>query len=130
MVPIQLMIYTAFLRQKTDHCKYPGRPYCFDCTDCFPSIVDLSTSPPLEEMAKDYRKIYAIQPSKTDDLLSKHREGLDQPTIRQNISKINRTIKEQLNDETLLPFYSITALKKYAGSRYGVRVEKEKIRIE
>jgi len=130
MVPIQLMIYTTYMRQKIEHCKYSERAYCLDCTDCFPSIVDLSSRPALEEMAKDYRKIYAIQPSKTDDLLSKHKEGLDQPTIRQNISKINRTIKEQLNDETLLPFYTITALKKYAGSRYGVRVEKGKISIQ
>jgi hypothetical protein len=50
--------------------------------------------------------------------------------IRQNISKINRTIKEQLSNETLLPYYLITSIKKYAGSRYGVRVEKGKIRIE
>ncbi len=81
-------------------------------------------------MAKDYRKIYTIHPLKADDLLNKHKDGLDQPTIRQNISKINRAIKEQLKDETLFPYYTITAIKKYAGSRYGVRVEKGKIRIE
>jgi len=130
MVPIQLMIYTAYLRQKMDHCKYPERTYCFDCTDCFPSIVDLSTRPALEEMAKDYKKIYSIQPSKAEDLFDKHKDGLEQSTIRQNISKINRTIKEQLIDETLHPYYIITSVRKYAGSKYGVRVEKEKIKIE
>jgi len=129
MVPAQLMVYTAYLRQKTRHCKYPRRPYCLDCSDCFPSIVDLSTRPALEEMAKDYREIYSVQPLKADDLLSKHKQGLDQPAIRQNISKINRTIKEQLKDETVLPYYTITAIKIYGGSRYGVRIEKTKIEI-
>jgi len=130
MVPMQLMIYSAYLRQKTDHCKYPARAYCLDCTDCFPSIVDLSTRHALEEMAKDYKKIYGVQPLRTDDLLAKHKDGLDQSTIRQNLSKINRTIKEQLSDETLYPYYIITSVRKYAGSKYGVRVEKGKMRIE
>jgi len=130
MVPIQLMIYITYLRQKIEHCKYPERTYCFDCTDCFPSIIDLSTRPALEEMAKDYKKIYSIQPLKADDLLDKHNDGLEQSTIRQNISKINRTIKEQLVDETLHPYYIITSVRKYAGSRYGVRVEKGKIKVE
>lgn len=51
-------------------------------------------------------------------------------TLRQNISKINRTIRENLEDETLHPYYTITSIKKYAGSKYGVRVERRKIRIE
>jgi CRISPR-associated protein Csx14 len=130
MVPLQLMIYTAYLRQKTDNCKYPDKVYCFDCMDCFPSIVDLSSRPALEKMAKDYRMIYKDQPLRAEELLDKWSEGLEPNAIRQNISKINRTIKEHIDNETLLPYYLITSIKKYAGSRYGVRVEKEKIRIE
>jgi CRISPR-associated protein Csx14 len=130
MVPLQLMIYTAYLRQKTDNCKYPDKVYCFDCMDCFPSIVDLSSRPALEKMAKDYKLIYKDQPFRAKELLDKWSDGLEMNAIRQNISKINRTIKEQIADETLLPYYLITSIKKYAGSRYGVRVEKGKIRIE
>lgn len=130
LVPSQLMIYTAYLRQKKDHCKYSERENCIDCADCFLSIDDLSGRPALEDMVKDYRKIYSTQLLRADDLLDKHKEGFDPPTIRQNISKINRTIKEQLQDETLFPYYTITTVKKYAGSRYGVRAEKGKIRIE
>jgi len=130
MVPLQLMIYTAYLRQKADNCKYPDKVYCFDCADCFPSIVDLSSRPALEKMAKDYKMIYKDQPFRAEELLDKWSDGLEMNAIRQNISKINRTIKEQLSNETLLPYYLITSIKKYAGSRYGVRVEKGKIRIE
>src|SRR4030067_1947670 len=129
MVPFQLMIYTAYLRQKADNCKYPDKVYCFDCADCFPSIVDLSSRPALEKMAKDYKMIYKDQPFRAEELLDKWSDGLEMNAIRQNISKINRTIKEQLSNETLLPYYLITSIKKYAGSRYGVRVEKGKIRI-
>ncbi|MGB9716176.1 MAG: CRISPR-associated ring nuclease Csm6 [Thermodesulfovibrionales bacterium] len=130
MVPFQLMIYTAYIRQKTDNCMYPDRAYCLNCTECFPPIVEFSSRPALERMAKDYRVIYKNQPLRAEELLNKCPEGLEQNTIRQNISKINRNIKEHLDDETLQPYYLITSIKRYAGSRYGVRVEKGKIKIE
>lgn len=133
MIPVQLMLYTALLRQKTDHCKYPDREYCLECTDCFQMLVDLSSRPALNEMTKDYGKIYRGQPLKAEELIKKgwNEGNEDLPDIiRQNISKIKGAIKEQLNDETLLPYYTITTIKKYASSRYGVKVEKGKIRIE
>ncbi len=130
MVPVALMIYTAFLRQKTLHCKCPERQYCLECSECFLTLVDMSSRSSAEEMAKDYRRIYREHPLKSNEFLRRWAEGVDIDIIRQNISKINRTLKEELNDETLLPFYSITVLKKYGSSRYGVRVEKRKIRIE
>ena len=43
------------------------------------------------------------------------------------ISKINRTLKEGLEDETLLPFYVVAAVGKYGSKRHGVRVERKKI---
>jgi hypothetical protein len=83
-------------------------------------------------MAKDYRQIYKEKPSRTEDMLNKwkDKDGIEPQTIRQNISKINSSIKEHLNNETLLPYYQIASVRKYAGSRYGVRAEKGKIRIE
>jgi CRISPR-associated protein Csx14 len=130
MVPVQLMIYAAYLRYKTERCGYPGRPYCADCFDCFPSVADITSRQAFESMVNEYRKIYSLQPMRAEELLDKHKNGMDQAAIRQNISKINRSIREQLNDETLLPYYIISSVKKYAGSRYGVRVEREKIWIE
>ncbi|MFN3740315.1 MAG: CRISPR-associated ring nuclease Csm6 [Thermodesulfovibrionales bacterium] len=130
MVPVELMIYTAFLRQKTNNCKYPDRPYCLQCIECFQTLADFSSRSSTEEMAKDYSRIYREQPLKTQEFLDRWPDGIDVNTIRQNISKINRTLKEQLQDETLLPFYHITSLKKYGSSRYGVRLEKGKIRIK
>jgi hypothetical protein len=65
------------------------------------------------------------------------REGMDDggavdgghrgEAFRQQINKINRTIKEGLQDETLLPFYAIAAVGKHGNKRHGLRIEKTKI---
>lgn len=53
MVPVELMIYTAFLRLKIDNCKYPDWPYCLDCNECFLTLVDFSRRSLTEKMTKD-----------------------------------------------------------------------------
>ena len=130
MLPIQLMLYAVFIRRKLNHCTYPERDYCLQCTDCFQSISNLTTKPLLEQMARDHRTIYKSSPMRTDDFLEKWKDGINSETIRQNISKTKKAISEHLEDETLALFYTISCIKQYAGSRYGVRVEKGKIRIE
>ncbi len=128
LTPVNMMIYAAYLKQKLYRCKHPERIYCMDCTDCFPSIIELSTKTAIEEMAKDYMKMY---PSRVDDLLYKYGDGLKQELIRQAVSKIKKLITEELKDETLASYYAITtALRGYGSTRHGVRVEKGKIRIE
>ncbi len=130
LTPVNLMIYTAYLRHKLNHCKYPERQYCRECTDCFPSLVDLTTRPALEEMAKDYKLMY---PSRVDDMLNKkeYKTGLTHDVVRQAISKIRNELTKTLSDETLSSYYSITtSLRGYGTSRHGVRAEKSKIRIQ
>ena len=128
LTPIQLMIFVTFLKQKIDYCKHPERINCLNCTDCFVTIYDLSTKAFLERMAMDYKKIYN-QSLKAEEFINKHKDGLGPDSIRQNISKINKSIKEQLQEETLPPYYIISNVKKYADSRYGIRIEKGKINI-
>jgi CRISPR-associated protein Csx14 len=131
MVPVQLMIYTALLRQKIVHCIRPERKYCLDCTDCFRMVGELAEKKVREEMAQDYKKIYHGNALRTEELLQKWNKALSPGDIvRQNISKINRSLKEQLQDTALLPYYTITNIKKYGGTRYGLKVEKKKIWIE
>jgi len=125
--PAQLTVYTAFLRLKTGPCKLNSRDYCKECTSCFVQLVEMTERPFVEAMADDYQQIYGGDPFKREELLGKWQSSLDNPTLRQQISKINKTIMEELNDETLHPFYLISCIRKYGGSRYGVRVEKGKI---
>ncbi len=127
MIPTQILIYNAIVQAKKRNCKHPERPYCFDCTDCWLAIQDLTSRATAEEMAKWYAEIYEGKPFKAEEFLSRWKDGLGFEVVRQNISKINRAIKEELEDEILLPFYIISSVKKYGSTRYGLRLEKEKI---
>ena len=132
MVPIQMVIYTHLLKQKAVGCPFGDRSYCLDCTECFLTLGDLSKRKALEEMAKDYQKIYGSSSGRVEEFL-KHWEkkgGIDQDTLRQNISKINTTLREAIKDETLLPYFVISPIGKHGSKRYGIRAEKEKIHIE
>lgn len=73
MTPVQLMLYTSFLRQKLEHCKHPLREYFLECIDCFSLLLDFSSRHGLEKMAEDYKKIYWQQPLKAKDLKAKWR---------------------------------------------------------
>ena len=126
--PIQLMIYTRYLKIKLNDCKYPDRSYCANCTECFPSLLDLSTKPALEEMAKIYR---IISPSRVDILLYNYKDGLTMEMLRQSISKIKKEISDSVKDETLASFCIISASNKnYGNTRHGIRIEKGKIAIQ
>ena len=132
LVPIQMVIYVHLLRRKMEGCHFPQRRYCLDCTECFPFLADIASRKAFDEMVRDYRKIYGPSSGRVEEFL-KHWEkkgGIDPDTLRQNISKINSALKESIKDETLLPYFVITAVGKHGSKRYGVRVEKGKIRIE
>jgi CRISPR-associated protein (TIGR02584 family) len=129
MVPMQLLVYAAFLRGKLAHCRHPERELCLDCTDCFPSLVELSSERGLEEMIRDYQQIYSPKSGRIEEFRRKWPQGMEVEAFRQQISKINQTLKEGLEDETLFPFYLVTAVGKYGSKRHGVRVERRKIRI-
>jgi len=130
MLPIQMMFYTAFLRRKLFNCVHPDRDYCRNCTDCFMTIKnDLMSKRFIEQIAEDHRSIYKNSPLRTDDFLEKWKNGITGEVIRQNISKIKKAIKEQLEDDTLKPLYTVSCVKQYPGSKYGIRAEKGKIKI-
>lgn len=128
LIPTQLMLYTAILRQKTEYCKYPERPYCGDCTACYLVMGDLATRPALERMACDYAAIYGNR-DKAMELLEKWPDGLDLDALRQHISKLNRSLRDQIADQLLSDYIIIECKRSYGSSRYGVRVDKGKITI-
>ena len=124
LLPTQLMIYASFLRLKERDCQHASRPYCEECNSCFVPLAGLSDRKALETMVLDYDRMYAGNPFKKDELLEKWEEGLDADLLRQHISKINRHLKDQMKNPTLLPLYRIDTIRQYARSRYGVRLEK------
>lgn len=129
--PVQLMVYKAFLKQKVDGCVHRDRKNCIGCTDCFLPPGDLKKREIFESMVEDYSKMYHGAKERLDEL-KKRWDKILMPSdiVRQNISKINRELKSLLRGSSLLPYYTITSERIYGGTRYGVKVEKTKIRIE
>jgi len=95
-------------------------------------LGEISKRKALEEMVKDYEKIYGAFSGRVEEFIKHWGEkgGIDQDTLRQNISKINNTLREHIENETLHPYYIITPVGRHGSKRYGVRVEKAKILIE
>lgn len=131
LVPMQLVIYNAFIREKVKRCRFPEREYCRDCTECFPHLLDLSSMIGLKEMAEDYSVIYPRNPFRVDEFRKRWEKvgGVEVSILRQNISKINRTIREHLDDETLASFYVVTSVGRHGNKRHGIKLEKGKVTI-
>jgi len=129
--PVQLMIYTAFSRQKITQCIHKERKYCLHCTDCFIAANDLRKKEIFESIIDDYLQMYHGKIEKKEELRERWNNLLaPSDIVRQNISKINKRMKEQIKDSSILPYYMITNERIYGGTRYGIRLEKSKIRIE
>lgn len=126
IVPTQLMIYAAILRQKAGHCKYPERRYCDGCSACYLVMSELATRPALEKMARDYAVIYGNR-DKGSELLEKWPDGFDLDALRQHISKLNRSLCDQLKDPLLSDYVTVECKRSYGSSRYGARIDKGKI---
>lgn len=127
--PMLMFVYAVFLRQKTDFCPYKDRPYCLDCQDCYKELGELFRSEELKRYADDYFRITGQKPWKQELFLKKWQKGMSAEVCRQYISKLNKALKEELRDETLLSLVSVNSIKIYASSRYGLRLEKSKIII-
>jgi len=130
MVPVQIMIYTAFIKQKIHSCQHPERPYCLDCTDCYKVLTDFISEHAIEDMAGDYKHIYGNSQHRYIEFLAKWKGKIGIDVFRQNISKINRALIEQIEEATLLPYYLVNSVRQYGSSKYGVKIEKGKIRFE
>ncbi len=104
------VIYGAFLREKLKRCRYPERPYCLDCTDCYPFLIDLSNRRVLDEMVEDYRLAYGHNSARVEEFLRQWKEGVTVEALRQNISKINRAKKALNRTEEPDKFSGIEAL--------------------
>lgn len=128
--PFHLVFYAYLLKQKLERCPYPEMTYCHNCTDCFSQLNDLSSPRVTEIMSRDYEVIYGSHSGHVENFRRQWKDGIELSKLRSDRSKINKDIIENLEDETLSTYYTISSLRKYGGTRFGIRVEKGKIRIE
>ncbi len=127
--PLQLTVYTAFLRLKKNSCEIHSRENCHGCAACFITLVEMTSPEAIAVMASDYSELYGDDPFRKEDLQEKWGRNLDVEYLRQQISKINSAIKKKIQNEFLLHSYLISTIRKYGHSRYGVRIDKSRIKI-
>lgn len=127
--PSLLYIFSVFLKQKTDYCLHPEKSYCLDCRDCFGELLHIFGAEKLTDYSGLYAKIAGNNLFKVNSFLERWKSGLPVELCRQYISKLNRELKENVDNETLFSLLKISSIKIYASSRYGIQLEKCKIKI-
>lgn len=130
LTPVQLLLYTALLRRKLEHCLHPERLHCLDCVQCFPTIPELVREESLKRMGRDYSRIYMGKDYKAEELLARWKKGSVYEQFRQYFAKINKVIRSSLTEIQLADYYAVTSIRQYGATKYGVRLDKEKIRVE
>ncbi|HOV89758.1 MAG TPA: CRISPR-associated ring nuclease Csm6 [Syntrophorhabdaceae bacterium] len=126
--PVQLMVYAALLKQKTVRCKYIERSYCLDCCECFIAINELINDKNLMDF---YLNIYQGNMERKEKLeRSWKKKDIPSDLVRQIISKINKTLKDCLSETSIIPYALVKNVKEYGSTRYGIKIEKDKINIE
>ncbi len=130
LTPQLMFIYSIFLQQKTSRCPRPEREFCLDCTDCYFEPLELFRAEKLPELKENFLKVFKHREWQWLGFISRWKSGIAVDVIRQYISKINKQIENQLEDESLSSLCKITSQRIYAGTRYGIKIDKNKIRIE
>lgn len=130
LTPTQLVVYASLLRRKKEACTKGEQLQCLDCTDCFwvPGKGGLGQDD-LRRLARECATVYCKQPYKTDEFLKVWKEKGNADLVRQHVSKINRAFKEGIGEPTLWPYYTVTSLRRYGGTGYGVQAERGRITI-
>lgn len=120
--PIEICIYNLFLLNK----KKCEQEFCGDCTDCYMSLNEMRSQELYANLLEFYKFIYTENSGQYERLKeSLKKDGKGDDFFSQNISKINKTLKQHLN-----PFefavYKISKIGKY-NKRYGIYVDKKNI---
>ena len=131
LTPALLALYMVFVEQKLSRCVRKEEAYCRDCTDCFLPIESFMGMEALKTITGWYEKIYGKATGKGEDFYRRYedRGGIPSEITRQNMSKIERELKDNLPDEALRSYYTISRVGKYGNTRYGLRVEKGRIKV-
>ncbi|RZD17167.1 MAG: TIGR02584 family CRISPR-associated protein [Candidatus Acididesulfobacter guangdongensis] len=120
--PIEICLYNLFLSNK----KMCVQEFCGDCTDCYMSLNEMRSQEVYKNILRFYNIIYTENSGQYERLKESFKnDEKGEDFFSQNISKINKTLKQHLN-----PFefavYKISKMGKY-NKRYGIYVDKKNI---
>lgn len=128
MQPAHFMVYLMFLIQKIE-CSIKKHHDCHNCKDrdCFVPIGALSGKDGIEKIKSYLERLF--KPEKINNFLPQ--KDISQENLRQYISKINKKLKEALEDTNYYTtHYIISSTGPHGETRYGVLVEKSMINIK
>jgi len=127
--PVMWVFYVFFLQRKLEACTRPDFNFCDRCYDCFIGISYFCSKEALQFVEKELRGIYGPLSGRYEAFVRywSPKGGFHPEVIRQNISKLNKTLRLLLADEAGL--YVISSVGKRGLKRYGVRVDRSKIKI-
>jgi len=120
--PSQLALYTFFTLQKKN-CKKVINS-CRGCTDCFLEISDIISRS--QEIAELYQKVSDTRP--IEEMAEGGIRSLDKYNFRSYRSKISRNLEKGFGHQALSELI-IDSVGKKPNTRYGIRIDKERIRI-
>lgn len=128
--PIQIVLYNFLAMMKKQRCRKPEKGICGGCVACYVSMEYLDGN--TEDLLRYYGKIYNPNSGRYAKLKAQWEGGPSWESIRSHFAKINNRILEALKVTSAQPlshFYIIESTGLYGSTRYGIRVDKEKIEI-
>lgn len=124
--PLELVVLLRFARRKLDECAVLNKQNCNDCNVCFEEIRNCTSIIATKKMLKDYAGFYSTDSGFYQNLAHRWSEhGATHECLRENISRINRAIGS-ITDSNL---YQVSSIRKYGQTRYGIRLDRSKIKI-
>lgn len=126
--PSQALTYIYFLKNKIERCVKPDLPDCSGCDSCFMSISDHRNKSEQDRIIADGNLYYGRMSPSLERFQKRMEEEIDR-ILSQVRSKINRKIKSTLLSSNLSNYYSIVSHRLYGSTKYGIPVDKNKIRM-
>ena len=124
--PLEMIILLYFAKNKLERCKALKAKSCDGCTRCFENVIECTSSSAVKTMLGDYQKLLSEKSGLYQRLYSSwSEEGISQGRMRENISKINRVIKGIHNSH----LYLISSIRVYGDTRYGMKLDRKKIKL-
>lgn len=121
--PTLLVIYTHYAKNKLERCPELERGNCRNCISCFETLTETTSRESIEEMIRVYAHLCGGRQPRWQD-------GFDYHNLRSHFSKINRAIRDALTDPRIDQFFVIcNPLRRWADARYGIRLDRSKIKI-
>lgn len=122
MMPARLALYALFALQK-HHCKKPVTT-CRGCTECYLEVQEVFNR--TQDIANLYRQVAGTRPF--EEMSDSGITALNKQNFQSYKSKIRDDLKRGFGLYAL-PELAIEPVGKKPDTRYGIRIDKERIRI-